>query len=136
MFGDDLIIGHTINKMDEKGRIFIPSFTKVEKSDKLIIQKTTFQDDIALRLCAYQQYLTIIERLQKLRNNSTSIEEYEKFTREINNIFYILDSLIEIDSQKRATIPKRLLNELEWEPNSEYKIDGLGDSIINRQKNK
>lgn len=136
MFGDDLIIGHTLVKMDTKGRIIIPAFTKAEKDDKLVIQKTTFENDVALRLYAHNQYLVILNKLQNLRNNATTLEEFEKWNQEISKIFFTLDSLVELDSQRRAQIPKPLLTDLNWSNDKEYQIDGLGDSLLISQKNK
>ena len=37
MFGEDLILGYKEVSLDEKGRIFLPKFTGVEKGDKISV---------------------------------------------------------------------------------------------------
>ena len=39
MFGSIPIFGNSENKIDNKGRIFLPKFTDAEENDQLVIQK-------------------------------------------------------------------------------------------------
>lgn len=134
MFGEDLILGETISKLDSKNRIFLPAFTKVEKDEKLIIQTIENNNGLALKIIALNKYLVIIERFRKLRDNSTSIEEFEKYDNEISNICKKLDALNKVDSQKKLQIPSSLMQKLNWPKNSEIIYTGLGDSLLVRKK--
>ena len=40
MFGKNLIIGHSEGKISDNHRIFLPSFTSVQPTDHLILEKT------------------------------------------------------------------------------------------------
>lgn len=48
MFGEDPMFGNCTKKFDKKGRIFLPSFCKAEKDDKIIVQKSTNNDHFIL----------------------------------------------------------------------------------------
>ena len=39
MFGEIPIFGNSENKIDNKGRLFVPKFTGVEENDRLVVQK-------------------------------------------------------------------------------------------------
>lgn len=134
MFGEQLIIGKSEGKIDEKGRIFIPSFVNPEPDDKIIIQEIIFDDEFALKLTAVTEYLGIIERLKNLRNNATTVEEYNKFNAEIENICLQLNYLVQIDKQKRILIPKNAINSSGWLPKDELQFNGLGNSLLVRKK--
>lgn len=105
MFGDTLIIGESFSKIDDKNRIFIPSFTKVEEKDELLIQLTNYNNELCFKLISLQKYLQLIEKIQLIRNNSSNIEEFEKWTNEIEKICEKLDFLVKVDKQRRIVIP-------------------------------
>ena len=134
MFGENLIIGHSEGKIVDKGRLFLPSFSDPENGDKIIIQKVNLNDRNALKLIAYQEYLNIINRLKKLRENATSLKEYQKFTDEIEKICRGLDFLIKVDVEKRIFLPKILLEEYNWSKNDTVIYDGLGESLLITKK--
>lgn len=135
MFGEDLIIGETNVKMDDKYRICIPNFTKVAPNDSLLIQVVTDENsELALKIFALNNYIGIINRFKNLRNNSTSIEEYEKYDEEIARICKKLDALCKVDNTTRLIIPYCIRKRLELSPKSELTIKGLGDSILVRKK--
>lgn len=134
MFGEDLILGETIGKIDSTNRIFLPSFTKIEKNEKLLIQTIENNNELALKIIALNKYLVIIERFRKLRDNSTSIEEFEKYDNEISNVCKKLDALVKVDNQKRLQLPNSLMQKLNWSKNSEIIYTGLGDSLLVRKK--
>lgn len=134
MFGENLIIGHSEGKIFDNGRIILPSFTEPEKGDQILIQKSNYNDKQALKIIAYKEYLNIINRLKRLRENSTSFEEYQKYTSEIENICNSLEYLTQVDSQKRIIFPKPLLDEYGWTSNDCLRYDGLGESLLITKK--
>ena len=134
MFGDKLIIGHSEGLISDKGRIFPPSFTNPESGDQILIQKTTWNNEPALKIFAYNEYLKIIERYQKLRENATTFEEEEKYNKIIEKICYTLESLAQIDKQKRINLPNHLLKEYGWKTKDEIVYTGLGESLLITKK--
>ena len=134
MYRNKFIIGHSEGKLCEKGRIIIPSFAYAQLDGEVVLQKTEFDGDIALKILAFKEYLAIIDRFQTLRNNTHSLDEYLKYTQEIEKICYSLKHLTEIDSQKRMSIPQILINEFNWIPQDTLIYDGLGESLLVRKK--
>lgn len=130
MFGDKLIIGHSKGKICEKGRIFIPTFTSVEKHDQLVLNLVVINNKQGLKIYAYKEYLNIINRFKKLRENAQSFEEYEKYNAEIEKIIISLQGTLQIDSQKRLLLPKELMQELDWSCHDLIQFDGLGESLL------
>jgi len=136
MFGEQDIIGHSIGKMDIKNRIIIPSYTKAEHRDKIVLQRITFQGEQALKLFAYDKFLEIIRRYRELQNTAPDIQEYEKYSKKIEEMYLNLDYYKELDKQKKLLIPSLLINELNWEDVDTVLLNGLGDSLLVRKKNK
>ncbi|MBE6156389.1 MAG: hypothetical protein E7161_01410 [Firmicutes bacterium] len=134
MFGKNLIIGHSEGKISDKGRIFLPSFTKPEKDDKILIQKDTYGDEAALKLIAYSEYLNMIERYRRLRDTATSLEEEQKYTKKIEDISLSLTHLTKVDAQRRIQLPKAILEKYNWSPQDTIRYDGLGESLLIRKK--
>lgn len=130
MFGQDLIIGHSEGKITDKGRIFLPSFTSPEPHDKILIQiTTTINKQTALKLFSYNQYLQIIKGWQNLRAKTTTVEDYERCTKMIEQLSSLIHSLLEIDNQKRLLLPKSILESLGWETKDTIEYTGLGESL-------
>lgn len=134
MFGDTLIIGESFNKIDVNNRIIIPSFTKVEENDELLIQLTNYNNELCFKLISLQKYLQLIEKIQFIRSNTTCIEEFEKCTKEIEKICEKLDFLVKVDKQRRIVIPVDLLIKLNWQNTTDIQFKGLGESLLVRKK--
>jgi len=134
MFGDELILGQGTVKLDSKGRMFIPAHTKVEENDRIILEKTTKDDEVALKLHVSQKYFEILERFKQLRDNATSIEEFNRYEKEIEEISIKLYAIVTVDKQHRIIVPKSLVTSLAFEPNQELQYEGLGTSLLVSQK--
>ena len=134
MFGEKLIIGHATVKLDSKRRIFIPSFSRAESGDDVVIRKSSYDNDFCLKIQAFQSYLDIIGRLRNLRDNAASIDEYEKFESKIESICIELEKLANVDGQGRILIPESITAADGWNIGDSLQIDGLGDSLLVRKK--
>lgn len=134
MFGDELILeGGTLN-IDNKGRIFVPAFTKVEKNDKIILEISRHNDETHLILHVYQKYFNILKRFMDLRDSATSIEEFSKYEKSIEEICSKLQGIVIVDQNKRILIPKTIMENLGWEFNKPTQYEGLGTSLSLSQK--
>jgi len=136
MFGEKLIIGNTSGKIDEKGRIKLPSFTNAEENDQLIIEKISEDGEVTLKLHIYQKYFDIIKRFQDLRDSATSTEEFFKYDSEIEKICSFLKHSITIDKQRRIQLPKQFFETSTWNNSEEIEFIGLGSSLLIRKQNK
>lgn len=134
MFGENLILGESYGKLDDKNRIFIPSFTGVEPKEQLLLQTINYNKDLAIKLLSTKEYLYMIERFKKLRENTTNIKDFERYTIEIEKICQNLEYLVNVDSQKRIQLPHSLITKLEWESKSEVQYKGLGETLLIRKK--
>lgn len=134
MFGENLILGKSFGKIDDKNRIFIPSFTGVEPKEQLLLQTINYNTDLAIKLLSTKEYLYIIERFKKLRENATNIEDFERYTNEIEKICQNLEYLVNVDNQKRIQLPHSIMTKLEWENKSEVQYKGLGETLLIRKK--
>lgn len=134
MFGENLILGESFGKIDDKNRIFIPSFTGVEPKEQLLLQTINYNNDLAIKLLSTKEYLYIIERFKKLRENATNIEDFERYTNEIEKICQNLEYLVNVDNQKRIQLPHSIMTKLEWKNKSEVHYKGLGETLLIRKK--
>lgn len=135
MFGEKLILGEGTGKIDSKNRIFIPAFTKVEANEELFLQLVNFNDEIAFKVIAIHKYLQIIEKFRTLRDNATSVDDFEKYDTEIEIICKKLDYIVSIDNNKRLQIPHSLITKLNWKNTDEVQFKGLGETLLVRRKN-
>ena len=89
MFGDIPIFGNSENGIDDRGRIFIPKFTGVEKNDKLIIQKGNGNYYVIFN------YSDVERKIEQIRtfDNPNKLELY------ISSIV----ALVNVDSDNRIT---------------------------------
>lgn len=134
MFGETLILGTYEQKLDSKNRLFIPSATKVEKNENLLIQKTMFENELAIKIISATEYLLLIERIKRLRDNSTNLKDFEKYTLEIEKICKKLDLLVKVDNQKRIQIPINLKRKLNWQEQESLELTGFGEYLLVRKK--
>lgn len=134
MFGENLILGESFGKIDSKNRIFVPAFTKVEPQEQLLIQLIEINYELAFKITAIHKYFKIIERFQKLRDNATSLDSFEKYDKEIELVCQKLDFIINVDKQKRLQIPHNLMTKLGWSNKNEIHFTGLGESLLVRKK--
>ncbi len=126
MFGEDLMMGKSIGKIDKKHRIFIPSFTKVKEEDELAI---ICSKDNYIKLYLLQEYLKIAKRFQELQKNACSIEEYKKYEQEIAKICTMVDSVIKVDIKNRILIPQIIMDKLDWNNKEIVTFEGNGNYL-------
>ena len=136
MFGEAIIIGHATGKLDNKNRIFIPPFTKVEPKEKIVIEKTIYQDELALKLHSYHKYYDMIVKLQQLQEKVTTLEEFNELQSKIENLCRYLFAIVNVDSNKRITIPKTIIDTLNWSLDEPISMNGIGNSLLITQSKK
>lgn len=102
MFGEDILFGQKDIKVDSKGRIFIPSETKRETGDNLVL---LYDKDLDVyRIYNFKTIKDILNDLNdKILNSKTKLEviEYKKKSLEISRS--IIRSC-KVDTQGRITI--------------------------------
>lgn len=134
MFGDKLIIGTKIFKIDSKNRLAMPSFTNACPNDLLVLELKKEEQEIFLRFSLYNDYLNLVQILKEKRKRATSIKEFEKLSHEIEEICQKIACYASLDNQRRFTIPNDILKESFLNPGDEVLIKGAGTSVLARKK--
>ena len=87
MFGEIPIFGNSENKIDSKGRLFVPKFTGVEENDQLVVQKGQGNYYVIIN------FREIEDKLKQLKNSNQE-DKIEIITSSIV-------SLVKVDKQGR-----------------------------------
>lgn len=123
MFGEDLILGYKEVSLDEKGRIFLPKFTGVEKGDKIsVIENET--GSFKLFNLMYMQ--RIIDELNK-KCCSKDQERIQLLSDRLQLLYYSYLTTCNVDSQRRIHIPQQILDEHEF--SDKVIMQGSGTSL-------
>ena len=134
MFGEDLLIGQKKVKIDGKNRIYLPPFTKAEKNDEIalinMIDNNTGIPHVKLYLM--KKYKEIAERLKRLQENATSIDEYMQYEQKIIDICSYIDAILKVDSQRRVLIPPDVMATNKWQERNSFVCEGKGNFLIIR----
>lgn len=141
MFGEDLLIGNATVRIDQCHRFFVPKFTNAEPNDKIAIQKIKLVKDekeqqvteYILKLMAYKEYVNMIERLKRLRDNARSYEDYIKYDKYIEEICQRIECIATLDKHKRIKIPIDLFIKLNWDIDNSYSLTGTGHTVLVRE---
>jgi len=133
---DNLIIGYSKTKIDNKGRINLPKYFNPEPNKEVIIKKEVLAQEFGLRIYHFDEYYQIIEKLLILKDNTKELEENIKITLKIQEICKELEQKIKIDAKKRILIPKLILDEINFLSQDEILFRGEGDSLLIRKTKK
>ena len=133
MFGENLLIGQKIVKIDGKNRIYLPPFTKAEKNDEIaLINKIDSTGYPYVKLYLLKKYKEIAERLQKLQENATSTQEYMQYEQKIIDICSYIDAVLKVDSQRRVLIPPDVMTTNKWQERNSFICEGKGNFLVIR----
>ena len=133
MFGENLLIGKRTVKIDGKNRIYLPPFTKAEKDDEIaLINKIDNTGFPYVKLYLLKKYKEIAERLQKLQENATSVEEYMQYEQKIIDICSYITATLKVDSQRRVLIPQDIRASNRWQYRDSFICEGKGNFLIIR----
>ncbi|MDO4963061.1 MAG: hypothetical protein Q4E75_03075 [bacterium] len=101
MFGDDIILGRTVSKLDDKGRVCLPSFTGRQYKDKLVLVE--FDEDKAC-IYKYDSYVSQIEELKEKIKLSKTVSERRKYELEMYSICKKILKVLNVDVNGRVII--------------------------------
>ena len=133
MFGENLLIGQRTSKIDGKNRIYLPPFTKAEKDDEIALINMIDNNGFPyIKLYLLKKYKEIAERLQKLQENATSIEEYMQYEQKIIDICSYIDAVLKVDSQRRVLIPQDIMTTNKWQERDSLICEGKGNFLVIR----
>lgn len=130
MFGENYIIGESFQKISTKNRIQLPSFTFAEPNDEIAF--ICYNDH--LRLYGMLEYKKILDRYEKLKNNTIDLKEYEMITEIMEDICLKIKHLGMVDNQRRILIPQKLIEQFSFNTNEQVVLNGLGNSLSIRKK--
>ncbi len=131
MFGEDLLIGQRKGKIDGKNRIYLPPFTKAEKNDEIaLINKIDNKGIPYIQLYLLKKYKEIAERLQKLQENATSVEEYMQYEQKIIDICSYINAILKVDSERRVLIPQDIMAANRWQDRDSLICEGKGNFLV------
>ena len=94
MFGSKIILGNAELNLDDKGRVFIPGFTNVEKGEDLSLIENMNGN---LNLFSNKQINLLIYKLNRSNNEEDKIL--------LNKIYAYYIATEKVDSQKRIILP-------------------------------
>ena len=129
MFGEKPIYGQSIGHTDKKGRICLPSFTKVSPEDDLIVMK----DTDGLRVVDAQIVDEYIEFLEAKYKEELDFEKQHEIGERLSLIYENIVRHSSCDKQHRIMLSDFL------EPEGEYLIIGCRTSVLlkpNKEKQK
>ncbi len=133
MFGEDLLIGQKKVKIDGKNRIYLPPFTKAEKNDEIaLINKIDTTGYPYVKLYLLKKYKEIAERLKKLQENATSIEEYLQYEQKIIDICSYINAVLKVDRERRVLIPQDIMATNKWQDRNSFICEGKGNFLVIR----
>ena len=102
MFGEEPLIGTSIASLDIKGRIILPSFTKREKGDKLVLVHDSI--DGYVKIYRYDTVEEKVENLSKQVESAKTKEDKIVFLKELREYCKSLNSPAIVSSQGRFTL--------------------------------
>lgn len=102
MFGEESIYGQTVSTLDCQGRIFLPTYTKRECGESLVL---TYDNDISLyQIFSCKVFDELVNELQsKILNSNNKLEEI-KYKKRIYEISKSIIKKLKVDSQGRINI--------------------------------
>jgi len=118
MFGEDIINGSNVTKMDAKRRIIIPKYTFIEPKENLIIRKSIITKNL-LYINSEEEYEKIAEQFIKLiedlyQDNKISYSDINKYRR---YFFGECSEYLKTDKYNRGVIPERFITNFKLYPN-------------------
>lgn len=104
MFGEKPLYGKDELKVDIKGRIFLPKYTKREKGDELVLlfDKETSKYEIY----SIKRYNEIMDILQKYSLKALNKNDRSKYKERINEMCKSILKKIIVETQNRIAIGK------------------------------
>ncbi len=130
MFGEELILGYREVSLDDKGRIFIPKFTGVEKGDKISIVEN---GSSSLRLYNLMYMQRLINELNQ-KSNSEEQERIQLLSDRLHLLYYSYLATSKIDSQGRMTIPQDIAREYGFKDKAYMQGCGSNLTIFNSKE--
>ena len=122
MFGEKYMLGTSKHRLDSKGRLIIPSDTRVEENDELII----INKDEFLEVWLLDTQIDQLKELEIKKLNSSSIEELRRYQDMINIITCNVIKTAIMDKQKRLNLSKEAIKLLDTD---EVVIERMGNHI-------
>lgn len=127
---ENLILGHSIVKIDAKRRIFLPKYTPFTNGDEVVLEKGINNNELFYKIYSLKMYLDIFERFKSLRDNAVSFSDYDKYNRMMEDICMKIEKISQVDVVNRILLPKTET----WSPGDFLQLDGLGESLLVRKK--
>lgn len=102
MFGEKSLYGNDVLKIDDKGRIFLPKYTKKEKDDELVLRYD--EENAKYEIYSIDRYDQIMNILEKYSIKSTNVKERKYYEKRIYEISKSILKKLKVDSQGRVNI--------------------------------
>ena len=122
MFGEEALYGVKEVGIDAKRRIVLPSFTKAEQVDKLVIQK----DEEELKIIPEDRINKIIEDMQSALFLAKSEQEFRMLKKRLDKFCVSILSVRQCDGQRRLLLPD---NYFESEDTNKIMVVGFKDHV-------
>lgn len=122
MFGEENILGQCEKTVDEKHRIIIPSFTKSEKGDKLILLYDKEFD--VYRIFDIEQINKKYEELSEKLKAASNDKEEKRYEEKLLKLSRSILKVLFTDGQKRINLTDK------FEPNAKVYCVGANDHLI------
>lgn len=120
MFGEQSIYGTTVVKIDQKGRIFLPEFTKVSPGDKLILRETSQ----GLEIISLNDLEVIVADYKSMIDQEINEEKRAYLTNNLYDLYRSIKCMMKVDSYNRINLQDN------YKGVHEVKIIGIQNGIL------
>ncbi len=97
-----MFVGEFRHSLDEKSRIVLPSKFRSQLSNTIYVTL-----ELSNCLGIYSE-----EEFSKLASKYTNLDDFDKLSRAVKNVFFANSSELSLDKQGRISIPKNLLEKV------------------------
>jgi len=120
MFGEERMYGQTNISLDVKRRMNVPTFTKAEQNERLVI----VNEGDFFSIYEKNHYLEQIKDLEEQYSKTTNMDERRKMHLELLKFYQTILKEVVVDKQRRFVLGPN------FEPNENLCCIGAGDHII------
>lgn len=120
MFGEQPIYGTTVVKVDQKGRISLPEFTKVCAGDKLILRETSQ----GLEIISLNDLEVIVADYKSMIDQEINEEKRAYLTNNLYDLYRSIKCMMKVDSYNRINLQDN------YKGVHEVKIIGIQNGVL------
>lgn len=131
MFGENIIVGESTAKIDNKNRIYLPSRTGAEIGDVVALTLIHYNNEVGIWITNAKKILELRDMYLEKLNDALTIEESDAYHEELAKIALRLNDLVEVQQQRRIQLTKNIVNKTGFQ--GKVQVIGTGASVVIRK---